>query len=514
MSDVWSQGYVTGVGYTYGYHRETSPVLQRFCLLLRGLACDDPGEAASHCELGFGQGVSVNINAAANPGQYVGTDFNPAHAAHAIAMARQIGGNLRLYDDSFEQLLARDDLPAFDSISLHGIWSWVSRDNHRLISKFAARHLSPGGVLYVSYNCFPGWASDYPLRHLFALHDRYAPGPPDIAQRIDAALKFSGAVLASGPQFARSAPGVHDRLQRISEQNRDYLAHEYFNRDWNCMYFTEVADALSEAKLDFATTAEPLDVVDAVNLNPQATACLNAIAHPIMREQIRDYFVNKQFRKDIYQRGIRRLAPAELDARMLQTSIVLARPIEAIPMTANGGQGEARLQDTIFRPLLEALAAQDYVPKSMGGLLQLLPGLSLQQLILASAVLIGASHAAPCQSEASVRLVRNKCAALNQHLLDRARTHADINYLASPVTGAGIAVGRFQQLFLLARNHGYEHSADWARYVWQLLTDQGHRVLKDGVPLVTPEENLAELTAQANEFAANRLPILRASGIV
>ena len=41
-----------------------------------------------------------------------------------------------MYDDSFEQLLARDDLPAFDSISLHGVWSWVSRDNHRLITKF------------------------------------------------------------------------------------------------------------------------------------------------------------------------------------------------------------------------------------------------------------------------------------------------------------------------------------------------------------------------------------------
>ena len=47
----------------------------------------------------------------------------------------------RLYDDSFEQLLARTDLPQFDSISLHGIWTWVSRDNHRFIAEFARRHL-------------------------------------------------------------------------------------------------------------------------------------------------------------------------------------------------------------------------------------------------------------------------------------------------------------------------------------------------------------------------------------
>jgi SAM-dependent methyltransferase len=514
VNDAWSQGYVTGVGYTYGYHRETSPVFQRFCLLLRGLACDDPGEVAAHCELGFGQGVSVNINAAANPGQYVGTDFNPAHTAHAIDMARHAGGNLRLYDDSFEQLLARDDLPMFDSISLHGIWTWVSPENCRLITKFTARHLRPGGVLYVSYNCFPGWAPTHPLRQLFALHDRYVPGPPDIAQRIEAALKFSGAVLAANPRFARAVPGLHDRLQWISGQSRDYLAHEYFNRDWNCMYFSEVADVLAAAKLDFATTAAPLDVVDTVNLTETDIAFLNGIAHPILREQIRDYFVNQQFRKDLYQRGIRRLTPAELREQMLATRIVLERTIDAIPMTVIGGQGEAKLQDAIFRPLLDALAAQDCAPKSFGDLLQLLPGISFPQLTMAGAVLVGAGHAAPCQSATSVRLVREKCAALNQHLLERARTRDDVNYLASPVTGAGVAVGRFQQLFLLAHRGGCEQPADWAQFTWQLLTEHGHKLLKGDRPLATPEENLAELTAQANEFAVDRLPILRAVEIV
>ena len=213
MSGVWNQGYVTDVGYAYGYYRETSPVYQRFCLLLRGLACDDPGAAAAHCELGFGQGISVNINAAANPGQYVATDFNPAHAAHASGIARFAGSNLRLHDDSFEQLLARDDMPRFDSISLHGIWSWVSRENHRIITKFASRHLKPGGVFYVSYNCFPGWAPAHPLRQIFALHDRYVSGPPGIAQRIDAALKFSRELLDAGPLFARATTGLDERLK-------------------------------------------------------------------------------------------------------------------------------------------------------------------------------------------------------------------------------------------------------------------------------------------------------------
>jgi hypothetical protein len=183
-------------------------------------------------------------------------------------------------------------------------------------------------------------------------------------------------------------------------------------------------------------------------------------------------------------------------------------------MTVNGGQGTAMLQESVFRPLLEALASSDYAPKSFDDLLQALPGVSLPQLVMASAVLVGAGHAAPCQSEASVREVRVKCASLNRHLLDRARTRDDVNHLASPVTGAGIAVGRFQQLFLLAQSHGYKQPDDWAQFTWQLLDDQGHKVLKDGRPLATPEENLAELKAQATEFAVNRLPILWAVEIV
>jgi SAM-dependent methyltransferase len=514
MSDVWSEGYVTGVGYTYGYYRETSPVYQRFCLLLRGLACNEPDAATAHCELGFGQGVSVNINAASNPGQYVATDFNPAHAAHANAIANHMGSNLRLHDDSFEQLLARTDLPRFDSISLHGIWSWVSRENHRLITKFASQYLKPGGVFYVSYNCFPGWAPAYPLRQVLALHDRYAGGSANVAHRIDAALKFSRELLDAGPMFARAWPGFDERLKQIAGQSRDYLAHEYFNRDWNCMYFTDVADALAEARLEFATTADPLDVVDPINLTAAGIAFLNGIEHPILREQMRDYFVNQQFRKDLYLRGIRRFSTVEQREQILATRLVLERPVNTITMKLNRAQGEATLHDSLFRPLLEQLAARDYAPKSFNDLTRALPEISLPQLVTAGAVLVGAGHAAPCQAEANVRQVTKTCEALNLHLLERARTRDDVNHLASPVIGGGIAVGRFQQLFLLARSRGCDQPTDWARFTWQLLSDQGQKLVKDGKALETPEENLADLTAQANSFADDRLPLLKAAGIV
>ena len=510
MSNSWNEGYFTDVGYTFGYYREINPVFQRFCLLLRGFAAPEPALDAQHCELGFGQGVSVNIHAAANPGHYVATDFSPAHAAHANTLAAAAHSGARLYDDSFEQLLARTDLPQFDSISLHGIWTWVSRDNHRFITEFARRHLKPGGVFYISYNCFPGWSPAYPLRQLFALHDRFAATPHSATARVDAALQFSEALLAAQPNYLQAAPQLPERLKAISGQNRQYLAHEYFNREWNCMYFTDVVDHLAPAKLDFACTAVPLDGVDAVNLRPDAQAFLQGVDHPILREQSRDYFVNQQFRKDLYVRGAVRLSAIEQRERLLNTRVVLLQAPESVALKVNGAVGEAALQEAVYQPVLAALAANAHAPQTVRHLAASLPAMAWAALEQAITVLAGMGAIAPCQDEAATKQVKARCQSLNRHLCERAQWGNDIETLASPLTGGGVAVNRFEQLFLLAMQQGKKQPAAWAQSTWQVLQAQGQSIVKAGQTLATPEENLAELSAQANAFADKRLPILKA----
>lgn len=94
--------------------------------------------------------------------------------------------------------------------------------------------------------------------------------------------------------------------------------------------------------------------------------------------------------------------------------------------------------------------------------------------------------------------------------MTKARSSSELNYLASPVTGGGVAVARFHQLFLLAKQQGHKQPQDWASFVWNLLAMQGQRLLKEGKTLETAEENLAELTSQAQSFAEKQLPILKA----
>ncbi|QYY84544.1 class I SAM-dependent methyltransferase [Pseudomonas sp. B21-041] len=513
MSNAWNEGYFTDEGYTYSYSREINPVFQRYCLLLRGFAgLDNPD--GYHCELGFGQGVSINIHATANPGGFVGTDFHPGQAAHAIELAELSNNGAKLYDDSFEQLLARHDLPQFDSISLHGIWTWVSRDNQKLIVEFARRHLKPGGHLYVSYNAFPGWSPAAPLRQLFSLHDRFANHSTRADQRIDAALQFSEALLAANPKYAIAAPSLGARLQTIKGQDRQYVAHEYFNRDWNCMYFADMVDALAPAKLDYVTTAVPMDSVDALNLSAEGLAFLDGIEHPVMREQARDYFVNQAFRRDLYVRGANRLSATERRSRMLNTRFVLMQPTENVASSVTGPAGAATLQAEIYRPLLNALADQMYEAKTMQQLLDAVSPMAYDDLEQAIAILVSMGAVAPCQSEAAEALVYERCAAFNLQLCKRALFNADIQVLSSPVTGGGVTVSRFQQLFLIAIRQGKQHPAEWAQLAWSVIAEQNEVLVKDGKALTTAEANIAALTEQAQAFAEQSLIVLSALKIV
>jgi hypothetical protein len=69
MSD-WTAGYVADIGYTFGYYPEFNPQRMKLAFLNACLVAPEVGTA---CELGFGQGMSANIHAAACVVQWHGT---------------------------------------------------------------------------------------------------------------------------------------------------------------------------------------------------------------------------------------------------------------------------------------------------------------------------------------------------------------------------------------------------------------------------------------------------------
>jgi SAM-dependent methyltransferase len=401
-------------------------------------------------------------------------------------------------------------LPEFDYIGLHGIWSWISDENRAVIVDFIRRKLKVGGVLYISYNTLPGWGAFAPMRHLMTEHAEVIGSEGrGIVSRINDAIDFTERLLATNPLYARANPQIAERISKLKEHNRHYLAHEYFNRDWHPMHFATMAQWLEPAKLQYACSANYLDHVEAINLSAEQQTFLNEIPDPMFRQTVRDFMVNQQFRKDYWVKGARRLNGVQQAQALNAHRVVLTAPAPDINLKVQGALGEANLNEAVYKPILQALA--DHKPHSIQELIKALEGQDNTLLKAAQAVMVltGQGHVQPVQSEEAISKAGPATKRLNQHLMNLAKGSADVAYLASPVTGGAVNVGRIHQLFLQSLLQGKKQPQDWVQEAWALLKSQGKRLIKAGQTLQGEEENLAELTQLAADFQAKALPVLR-----
>jgi hypothetical protein len=181
-----------------------------------------------------------------------------------------------------------------------------------------------------------------------------------------------------------------------------------------------------------------------------------------------------------------------------------------VSLKVSGSLGEAVLTENIYAPVLDLMA--DFKIRTLAELEQAVKekGINFGQLSQALLVLCGGGTLSAVQDDAATTKAKKHTDKLNTHLMLKAKSHNDISFLASPVTGGGVVVGRFQQLFLLAIEHGKKKPEEWAAFVAQILATLGQKIVKEGKPLDTPEEHLAELTTQAHEFSVKQLPIFKA----
>jgi hypothetical protein len=282
------------------------------------------------------------------------------------------------------------------------------------------------------------------------------------------------------------------------------------------MPFSDVAQHLEQAKLTFAASSNLLAHIDTLHLTAQQQQLLASIAHPVLRESVRDYCENQQFRRDVFVKGPRQITqPRQLEI-MQSMSFVLTVPENDVVLKLNGPAGEAHLQADVYRPLAAVLAERRHAPKSVKEIIAhpLLKAVAPAQITQALLVLSGLGHASPTHGAAETAEVQSRSDALNAHILERAVHSADMNFLASPVTGAGVPVGRIQQLFLRSIRRGRRSPQEWALDIWPTIEAQNQRLMRDGKPIADAAGNIAELSTMGQDFAQKRLPILEALGVV
>lgn len=280
------------------------------------------------------------------------------------------------------------------------------------------------------------------------------------------------------------------------------------------MYFADMAKWLANGKMSYACSANYLDHINGINFTAEQAALMAGIPDRQLAETTRDFLVNQQFRKDYWVKGPRSLAKPEQIALFRAERVALTSPRADISLKATGPQGEVTMKEEVYGPVLDFLA--DHQPRSLGEVEQAVAsaGVTLSQISEVAMVMGSLGHLCSVQGRDEAKACRRQVHDLNKALIKRAYHGGDIGYLASPVTGGGLPVARFGQLFVEAVQQGKRSSDDLAAHIWSILAAQGQSILKDGQALQGEAANKAELKGQAEVFLAKQLPILKAMEVV
>lgn len=308
MND-WSHGYNVSQGYTFNTYRELSPEWLDAAARLNGvLPPQRVGGRFRYVEFGSGQGVGLCLLAAAYPDcEFVGIDFLPEHIAHATQLAHTAAlDNVRFVEADFLALGAAwpAELGRFDYAVLHGIISWVPVDVRQALTRCLEAATLPGALVYVSYNCLPGWLGGMPFQHMLSRMARTGNKPGSTVMQEGVAL-FE-ALQRNGAAVATALPQLSKRIDSAKVQSPAYLVQEYLHREWHPLWFSTVSDELAGAKLTHVGSATIADVLLPRSLADALRDQILAEPDPVMRQELIDLATNASFRRDLFCRGARR----------------------------------------------------------------------------------------------------------------------------------------------------------------------------------------------------------------
>ncbi|MDY0885070.1 class I SAM-dependent methyltransferase [Dongia soli] len=518
----WSQGYVTDTLYTENHYRELSPAWINYAALLNGCLPRPTDRDFTYIELGCGHGRTVMHLAAAFPkGRFYGVDFNPAHIDSATRYAAALGiGNVQFLERGFQDLVGAGkmpvpDLPDFDFIALHGVYSWISVEARQAVQRLIFEKLKPGGLVYNSYNCLPGWAAEAPVRRLFVEFAAVEQGGS--GDRMKKALAHAGELQALKAGYLARYPAVGEAIAQHLKRPANYMAHEYLNADWNPFYSVDVADEMAAAKLDFAGAATLMENHLDLMMNDNVSAFVTRQPTARLRQLMKDFLYNQRFRRDVFVRGHARLGPAEIMANLRGQSFIALKPMSGNKLTVP--RGEISFDGEILPSLNEIFAAGSVTLEEAakaitkkggktGGLERVI------NILAASGTLAPAAYPyRPVKAYAPPARLRFKHAA-NQHLLQRVMARSDSSRAIIVPAYGNIVTISIPQAFILNEMLTGGTTTDLVTRSIAAIERRGFKLQKDNHTLTESEAKQAHMAQLVTGFIDKDLPLLLRGGAV
>ena len=502
---------VIKVEYPTTFFHAHAPTHLHYVCALNGTAGPEPDGAFCYCEIGCGMGRTLNVLAAANPqAEFLGIDLSEPHivAARALAEAGRLPNSRFLEADISK--LDRADLPDFDFVIVHGLYSWVASPVRQAIFDLVEHKLRPGGLFYLSYNALPDWADVDQLRRFVVERARQLQG--DLTDRVAQVLDELQNLRDKGAAFFSAHPVAGIVLERLRETDMNYVVHEFLTPQWQALEFTEVLEQLERRGLVYVGDAEVIHSFPDRAVTAAFANFVTGMPDRRSHEVAKDFVINRLFRSDLYIKpgiGTANASVDELlDATIFGTQKLIGEPKavqvpgQAIELRGSCTERLTGLLSSAPLPLGEILDHPSLADCSRDGLTKALLLLTIDRQVIPFA----RRGASPTVSP----LRRVRCLSiLNRVLLEERDNPMSNVVLASPVAGTGIALTPLEACLL--------YSLDSADPVATAERELGRRDLclnTDGEGSMDKGSTKPDLEQSLAEFTASVVPKLHALGIV
>lgn len=249
--------------YTYDSYSYGQTCIDYLCAVAKfhGLDAVNPHNSKV-LEIGCAMGGNIIGQAINHPNsQFIGIDLSSEQIAIGKRAIEGIGcKNIKLIEMDICNLISEfGGKIEFDYIICHGIYSWVPDFVRSAILQSCKELLSPNGVAFISYNCYPGWKYVEPLRDFMRFCAVKSSGNvADLESGLNA-IKFQKAFYAKYSPNETSATHIKnlntEYIKHIQNYPKSYVAHEYMEICNQPFYFLDFAADANDHGLCYVADA-------------------------------------------------------------------------------------------------------------------------------------------------------------------------------------------------------------------------------------------------------------------
>ena len=279
----------------------SAPFLESYARLL-GLS---PASASTAriLEVGSSYGGNLISQALFYPkATFTGIEIAPTQVSVGKTYIDQLGiTNLDLLEGDVNE--SHEHLGTYDYIIAHGFYSWVDEETKDNFLRLCKEHLAENGILYMSYNTYPGWHKMDSVRALleFANKDVDTLNHREKVRHGKTVASKLGALMLEYDTVKNQQGPFLQALRQTLQKQDCYVGHDHLEPVNSPVYFHQCIDHMTEHGFTYLCDCDlNLSFPDVYDETLRTKLQELAPHDPLAREQYIDFMLNTAFRKSLF----------------------------------------------------------------------------------------------------------------------------------------------------------------------------------------------------------------------